>query len=138
MDSHNVFLIVSALLCICCLSLFITNRRLHKKIEALTNHHQAYVFKQMVDLRTICHNINTPINNIMTVFDVFKMELYGTLPPDYVVFAKATEQTINDLRQNIKDIQQYCDSYSDIHKISVSDIQANQNLKLTNPYIIHE
>jgi hypothetical protein len=119
-----------------CIILMIKNKKLQKKTVDLAQYHQDYVFKQMIDLRTICHNINTPINNIVTVLEVFRLELYGTLPSDYVVYANATSHTIDDLKNNIKDIQTYCDSYADIHKISISDMQSNK--MLDSPYVIQK
>ncbi len=110
--------------------------RLRQTILNLEKYHKDYVTKQIVDLRKICHNMNTPLNSIIVIFEVFKLKLYGDLPENYVLYADNANDAINDLKKNIKDVQCYCNDYADFHKISIVDIQNNPEIKLENPYVL--
>ena len=55
--------------------LIIEKIKLQRNIIDLKKHHKDYVTKQIVDLRKICHNINTPLNSIIVVFEVFKLKI---------------------------------------------------------------
>lgn len=116
--------------------LIIDRIRLRETILNLDQYHKDYVTKQIVDLRKICHNINTPLNSIVVVFEVLKLQLYGDLPKNYVVYADNANAAIDDLKKNIQDIQSYCNNYADFHKISIVDIQNNLEIHIENPYVL--
>jgi hypothetical protein len=117
--------------------LIIEKIKLQRTIVDLKKYHKDYVTKQIVDLRKICHNINTPLNSIIVVFEVFKLKLYGDLPENYILYADNANGAIEDLKKNLKDMQYYCNDYADFHKISIVDIQNETDIKLENPYVLN-
>jgi hypothetical protein len=126
----------SLLLFIFLVILIIEKIKLNRTLVCLKKQHHDYVVKQMVDLRKICHNINTPLNSIITVFEIFKMKLYGDLPEQYSLYADNAHEAISDLKHNLQDIQSYCNRYSDIHAISISDLQKKSDIHIENPYVL--
>ncbi len=126
----------SFLLFIFLVILIIEKIKLNRTLVCLKKQHHDYVVKQMVDLRKICHNINTPLNSIITVFEIFKMKLYGDLPEQYSLYADNANEAISDLKHNLQDIQSYCNRYSDIHAISISDLQKKSDIHVENPYVL--
>ena len=137
MDIYFLGWICSFLFMILSIILTIQKMTLSHKITALNKKHQSYVLKQIVDLRKICHNINTPLNSIMTVFEIFKLKLYGDLTYEYVNYAEGACEAINDLKNNLQDLQSYCDYYTEKQNISVKDIQNAVHINLENPYVLN-
>jgi hypothetical protein len=130
--------IVSVVLFLYIIFLWYQKKAVNKSLLELKTYHEKYVLKQIIDLRKICHNINTPVNSITTVFDIFKLELYGPMPQEYVLYAEGARQAINDLQENIQDIKSYCDYYAQTQKISIKDIPNLERSKINNPYIVNQ
>jgi|GEM_PF-4232193 len=110
--------------------------KLQRKLTYVKKEHSDYVAKQLIDLRKICHNINTPSSSILTMLNVFEKKIYGDLSQPYADLVSQGLLAAEDLKNNITDIQNYCNFYTDYHNLSLSDLQKRTNLKLSNPYII--
>jgi hypothetical protein len=137
MDIYFLGWACSFLLLVFLITSIIQKIKLKRKITALNHSHEQYIFKQIVDLRKICHNINTPLNSVITVFEVFKLKLYGELPTEYITYAEGANEAIEDLKKNVADIQSYCNYYAQTHLISIKDIQNNVHIELKNPYVLN-
>ena len=137
MDIYFLGWVCSFLLLIFLAPLIMQKIKLQRKITALNHAHEKYILKQTVDLRKICHNINTPLNSVITVFEVFKLKLYGDLPTEYITYAEGANEAIEDLKKNLADIQSYCNYYAQTHQISIRDIQNNVHIELKNPYVLN-
>lgn len=109
---------------------------LRKKVDFLESYHKKYVSKQIIDLRKICHNINTPLNTIMTVLEIFNLKLYGDIGTKYSNYVNGASDAIDDLKKNVKDIQLYCNYYVDNYKLSIKEIQIDDK-KFDNPYVLN-
>ena len=121
------------------ISICLVNKKLklRKEIADLKNTHEHYILKQMTDLRKICHNINTPASSITTVFEILKSQLYGDLPKEYNIVVNDVTLAIDDLKNNLQDIQNYCNYYIDNNQLSLKNIKNKPNIKIDNPYVLN-
>lgn len=108
------------------------------EVKRLKQAHHNHVLKHASDLRTICHNLNTPLNGVFSVVELFKTEMFGELPRQYQDYTNMAIDSVDDLRKNIEDVLQYCDNYlMDNQKIIKSDdVKSSQSQYLA--YVLEQ
>lgn len=125
------------IMCVLVLCLIQHIRRLENKITYINQHHQEITIQRMIDLKKVCHNINTPLSSIVTVLEIFNLQLYGQLPPEYVKATSGASEALQDLKYNLKDIQHYCDEQSEKSGFSMVNLDQNNMTNIDDPYIVN-